>query len=392
MTKHLAKRVSNYELFFDLAVVLAIGQLTTAIHIDTINVSNVLFFLGGSIILLNIWNFEAIYYNKYGDSRRADIYTVILLMMWLGNLALAYNFDINVLTKDPGNTVIFNSMLVLAYATIAAQYFFKGKKLGFSQDIKSNIILQIIYLVPLVPVALGLLPYSHWVLAYSVLPIFVPILLRLPFIRDWHARHFDTNLNFPHFVERNQLLMILTFGETVIGTIRTYPLRNFPLEGFFLFLGMAGLFLFYMTQTFVNINHHQKTSVMPYFYSHALAIISLLFFTVGLEFMSDHHHYKLGVIFFIFSVVGFYIGVLSTSRYNQELYKPTLGLMGQYAAALLLAILAFVLLRDNLLAMGISLVVLDYIMLQIGMNFRKKQREKHNVPHPDPTLNIRDFS
>lgn len=392
MTKHLAKRVSNYELFFDLAVVLAIGQLTSAIHVENVDANTIFFFLGGCIIILNIWNNEVIYYNKYGDSRRIDIYSIFALMLWLGNMALAFNFDLGFLLDHPSNVQLFNTMLVLCYGTIATQYFLKGRQLGFSNNIKSNVIVQLIYAIPLIPVALGLLPYSNWVLLYSLFPLILPGILRLPLFKNWHQRHFDSEFNFPHALERNQLLTILTFGETVIATIRTFPLSNSSIEGAILFLGMATLFTFYMGQTFINIDHHKHQPTFALFYSHALIIVSLLFFTVGLEFLADHHHHDLGFLFFIGSVIGFYLGVLSTSRYNQDIYKLNRTILVKYLLVLLLGSLVFTLGRHSLIVLGISLVLMNFIMLRISMNFRKQQREKHNIPHPDPKKNLRDFS
>lgn len=55
MPKILSKRVSNYELFFDLAVVLAIGQLTSAMHISHIGGMEIFAFIMANIILFNIW-------------------------------------------------------------------------------------------------------------------------------------------------------------------------------------------------------------------------------------------------------------------------------------------------------------------------------------------------
>ena len=50
MPKILSKRVSNYELFFDLAVVLAIGQLTSAMHISEIGGMEIFAFIMANII------------------------------------------------------------------------------------------------------------------------------------------------------------------------------------------------------------------------------------------------------------------------------------------------------------------------------------------------------
>lgn len=61
MSQFLSKRVSNYELFFDLAVVLAIGQLTSAIHLNHIGLQEVLAFITTNIIIFNIWHNEVLY-------------------------------------------------------------------------------------------------------------------------------------------------------------------------------------------------------------------------------------------------------------------------------------------------------------------------------------------
>lgn len=392
MIKHLAKRVSNYELFFDLAVVLAISQLTSAIHVASIGFNEIFSFLAACVIILNIWNNEALYYNKYGDSRRDDIYTIIALMLWIGNLALTFNFDIAYLQAHPRNAQIFNSLLILCYGTIGLQYYLKGRVLGFTSNIKTNIVLQLIYLLPLIPVAVGIFPYNHLVLSFYFLPLVLPLCFHFPFLKNWHQNSLEFDYNFPHALERNQLLTILTFGESVIGIIRTYPITEYLVEGILIFLGMATLFIFYMNQTFININHHQRTSVSRLFYSHALIIIGLLFFTVGLEFLADHHHHDLGVIFFISAVFVFYIGVLSTSIYKQDIYKLNRSILTKYSLTLVLGLLAVFLFRERLTFMGISLVIMNYLMMRLGLNFRKQQREKHNIPHPDPSKNLRDFS
>lgn len=393
MSNHKAKRVSNYELFFDLAVVLAIGQLTSAIHVEHIGLQQIIGFLAGIVIILNIWNNEAFYYNKFGDSRRADIYSVIILMLWIGNLALAFNFDVTFLRENYNNVLAFNSMLILSYATIALQYFLKGKKLGFLPDIKLNLSLIAIYILPLVPIATGLVQYNDWVLSLYFIPMLIPIIQRLPFFKSsiFGASSIQ-EINFPHALERNQLLTILTFGESVIGTIRTYPLMTHPIDGLLFFLGLGTLFIFYMTQTFININHHQRTKVFGLFYSHALIIISLLFFTVGLEFLADHHHHDLGVIFFIGAIMSFYVGVIATSIYNQDFYRLNRKVIAHYAVTLLIGAFLFYLFRNNSILLGLTLVVHNYTMMQISMKHRFAQRERNNIPHPDPTQNLRDFS
>ncbi len=73
MSKIVSKRVSNYELFFDLSFVLAISQMTSAVHIEPLNWQQIVAFITINIVMISIWNNEAYYYNKYGDSRMIDI-------------------------------------------------------------------------------------------------------------------------------------------------------------------------------------------------------------------------------------------------------------------------------------------------------------------------------
>ncbi|VUW95285.1 Bacterial low temperature requirement A protein (LtrA) [Streptococcus constellatus] len=380
MSQHKSKRVSNYELFFDLAFVIAISQLTSAIHVSTVGFNEILSFIAGSIIMLNIWNNEAFYYNKYGDSRRGDIFTIIILMLLVGNLALNYNFDIERLRQDYSSVIAFNIFLALVYGVIAIQYYLKGRALGFNKDIKLSIVLLGIYILSVLPVAMGLIPYSHFILPFYLLPLILPI-----FIRSYSQSHF---MNFPHALERNQLLTIITFGETVIAIIKTYPLAKSPLEGAALFFGMAGLFMFYMSQTFLNINHHRVGSTMQLFYAHAIIVISLLFFTVGLEFLVDHHHHEQGAIFLIVAIIGFYLGVLMTSAYNHELYRLNGAVLMRFASILTLEVLAFYLLRNHVALLGLAMMLMNYLMNRTAMLYRRECRERQNVPHPDPRQNL----
>lgn len=139
MSKIVSKRVSNYELFFDLSFVLAISQMTSAIHIEPLNWQQIVAFITINIVMISIWNNEAYYYNKYGDSRMIDIYSVIFLMLWVGNLALNINFDLDILANNQLTVIAFNSFLILAYLTIALQYYLKGRKLGFNRVMKFHI-------------------------------------------------------------------------------------------------------------------------------------------------------------------------------------------------------------------------------------------------------------
>lgn len=383
MAQTLAKRVSNYELFFDLAIVLAIGQLTESIHLSHIGVYEILSFIVTNIILFNVWINEVLYFNRYGDSRVHDIYTVSALMFVLGNIALNFNMDFKSYSTGNLNEKIFNTLLISSYAIIILQYYFKGKKVGFTKDIKISLLVPTIYIATLLPLAFGIIPVNILTIVIYLLPNIIPLFFR---------KQYDVQLvNFPHALERLQLVTILTFGEAVIGIISTYPITSNLLLGPLFFFGMASLFIFYMGQTFLNIDHHRNTPPSVLFYAHLPIFIGINIFTVGVEFLADHHHASIGFFLFFAGIISFYLGVLATSPYNQKIYQLTKSVWVKYSLVIILGLGAMILFRESLLLLAITLIILNFTMMQISILSRRRARERHNIAHPDSRHNPRDF-
>ena len=88
MPKITAKRVSNYELFYDLVFVLATSGLTSLLHAEHITLMTLEIFLAASIGIYSIWLFETFYLNKYGERDRMDIYTIIAGMFVVGQMSV----------------------------------------------------------------------------------------------------------------------------------------------------------------------------------------------------------------------------------------------------------------------------------------------------------------
>ncbi len=384
-----AKRVSNYELFFDLALVLAIGQLTSAIHVNQIGWEEVITFVLSNLILSVVWINEVFYYEKYGDSRRIDIFTVIALMFFLGNLALNFNYSsvATSLVAGSPNVMVFNSLLIASYLVIIVQYILKGRYIGFNHDIKINVILLGVYSLSLLPYALGIWGINHWALVIYSLPILLPRIVTPIFYKDQEIR-----TNFPHAVERSQLMTILTFGESVIAIISTYPITDNWYQGALIFLGMALMFMFYMGQTFLSIDHHQQADVALLFYAHTLIFLGINSFTVGVEFLADSHHAHTGLYFFLAGVVLFYIGTIMTTVYNQKLYRIGKRQYAVLTLGMIIFILITLLIGSRILALSLLLILFFWLISRYNMIVRRRIRERNNIPHPDPAVNKRDFS
>lgn len=384
MTNSISKRVSNYELFFDLAFVLAISKLTLSIHINHIHFQEIFLFIITNVILLNLWMVEVFYYNKYGDSRRIDIFTITALMFVVGNLALT--FDMNTGNFYAGNPTVrlFNALLMLSYAIVGIQYFLKGRVLGFSKDILANTVMCFIYSLFFFPFVAGWLgPNIYSAVIYlfpNILPLFTNRFL------DYQR------INFPHIVERLQLITILCFGEMVIAIISSYPLTTSLYQGALLFLGMSYMFVFYIMQTFLAIDHHHKARGRLLFYAHNLIFIGVNLFTVGIEFLSEAHHARLGYYLFLIGFLGFYIGTITTTYYNQSIYKLRGHIYLKWSILIGIGAFAMSFIRENIFFLSVVLAIIAKLNNSYYLWIRRKQREQQHIPHPNPHQNIRDFS
>ncbi|HFU4203318.1 TPA: hypothetical protein ACGO8F_000907 [Streptococcus suis] len=88
-------------------------------HLEEVTVDAILAFIISNVTLLMVWVNEVFFYEKYGDSRRIDIFTVIALMFFLGNMALNFNMDFSSLNAGSPTVVSFNLLLITSYGVIA---------------------------------------------------------------------------------------------------------------------------------------------------------------------------------------------------------------------------------------------------------------------------------
>lgn len=384
----LAKRVSNYELFFDLAFVLALRELNGSFHMEQIGFQHVLLFVLANIVLMTIWFNEVLYYQKYGDSRRADIYTVIALMFVVGHLAMNFHLETTELGAGSPIVWLFNSLLFVAYGIIILQYVIKGRQQGFNRDMKLSILSLMLYMFLLLPFILGIVGWSLWMSFVYVFPMILPLV----FVTFFYRGREELPTNFPHAVERGQLITILSFGESVIAIIGSYSLNEAFLTGALLFFGMASMFMNYMSQTFLGVDHHSQKFVAPLFYLHLVIVLGINFFTVSVEFLADAHHADFGRFLFLAGVLLFYMGTYGTSIYNYPYYK--LGRKNYYHLFVLFTgtLVALWFSGNNVFYLSLILSLSSYLLGFYVFRFRKKARQAHGLPQPDRRLNLRDFS
>ncbi|SUN75852.1 low temperature requirement A [Streptococcus massiliensis] len=188
-----AKRVSNYELFYDLVFVLATSGLTGLLHNEHFTLQSLIIFISASVGILSIWYYETVYLNKFGERDRIDIYTIIAGMFVIGQMS------VNMTSRPTQATLtLFQFLYALAYGIILLQFYLRGKKDGFNSDflfhVKNLVAIVIFYLLTTVGAATNLLKIGNWAMFVTFVPLLIPFFLR--------NVDMTKSINFPHLLER----------------------------------------------------------------------------------------------------------------------------------------------------------------------------------------------
>lgn len=203
-------------------------------------------------------------------------------------------------------------------------------------------------------------------------------------------KDFDNGLtNFPHLVERTQLITIITFGEVVIASIKTFPLMENLGTGIFSFVAMAFIFIAYISQTTLAMDHHSKRRSMLLVYLHLIIIITVNLFTAGIEMLGHagkhetqhtaEHGAEHGSAAFtnvlemiVIGIVIFYICLCGLSVYNKNNAYLTKVEIAQYVIFTLIMVVLVFGVPQRLEIILIILAIYTYSMARVGFRFREK--------------------
>ena len=132
-----------------------------------------------------------------------------------------------------------------------------------------------IYIAALLPIDFGIYVYMLGILLTFVMPI---ILTR-------HTSLFQINL--PHLIERISLLVIITFGEMIMGLADFFTLENFSIHSILYFIIMVNLFMNYFGKFDHAIDEEGKNKGIFLIYSHYPIFIGLIMVTVSMSFFGQ---------------------------------------------------------------------------------------------------------
>ena len=311
LIKH--KRVEFSELFYDLVLVFAISKTTALIHHlhDGILTWSSLFdFFMSLLVLVNSWMIQTVYTNRYGKN---SLFNMVIMFINMGLLL----FISNMIGHDW--QLYFHSfcwavgtLTLTLFFQYLVEYYRKSTDTVNRKSIKGFLWMTGlrtfgVYLAALLPINLGI-----YVFVLSILLTFIK-----PITMTRKAKYFQVNL--PHLIERFSLLVIITFGEMIMGLANFYTLEDFSIYSILYFIIMLSLFLFYFSQFDHAIDEASNQKGIFLIYSHYPIFIGLIMMTVSMSFLLYPEANHLFVTSFFYMGLGlFQAAVLANGPYNKH--------------------------------------------------------------------------
>ena len=372
-----AKKVSNYELFFDLVFVLATSQLVGILHSTPehiVNLQGILAFFVATISVWSVWLLENSYLNRYSRRDANDIYTIIAAALVIGNMVTLFtaNWRLGIVNFNGIAIpvyIYYNLLMIVVLGIIIMQYLLHIRKYQQCTNdmviqIKGIFIAIVIVIVSMVIISFTPVEYINYIylfsyLAFLIYPTFMTKKMKYRY------------MNFPHLVERMQLITILTVGELVIAVIKTYPLAEHFLLSVSTFVMVGFLFVSYISQTVIGIEHHQERAGGPLVYLHIGILIAINIITAGVEMYYDGQLLEMGSSMVLVGITLFYVCLFGTSRYNKEGLQMTKQVARNYFIVYLIGMfLAFLFKTNTPIFFGI-LAIQSVVMTRVAFRSRR---------------------
>lgn len=321
------KPVELIELFYDLIFVYAISQLTGLISEPVggiIPPYNLFAYFITCFVILQAWLYFTNYVNRYCRWEWYDYVLTFVNMtavIYMSNTILG-DWSVMYFTYDISMLIILLTVVLLYSVHAREEKSFDG---AAGNSIKILLIVCGIYGVSILASLFGFKEY--------VLPINVVAIITGAFLPFFIRGKFSKNIiNFPHLVERFELLTIITFGEAVVGITHFFDTTNFNLIPILVFFIILMMFTSYGVQIHRLMEHMRVERALRLMFSHYFVIISINLVTVAFELTQagDVNHYLTGALM-IFSLLVFYISILVNKEYYKEgisLTKNDLLVMG----------------------------------------------------------------
>ena len=359
LIKH--KRVEFTELFYDLVLVFAISKTTALIHHlhnGILTWNSIFDFFMSLLVLVNSWMIQTVYTNRYGKN---SLFNMVIMFINMGLLL----FISNMIGHDW--QVYFHSfcwavgtLTLTLFFQYLVEYYRKSTDTVNRKSIKGFLWMTGlrtfgVYLAAVLPINFGIYAF-----VLSILLTFI-----MPIIMTRKAKHFQINL--PHLIERISLLVIITFGEMIMGLANFFTIENFSIYSVLYFIIMLSLFLFYFDQFDHAIDETSNQKGIILIYSHYPIFIGLIMMTVSMSFLLNPEANHLFVTSFFYIGLGlFQAAVLANGPYNKHYLRFSKRFYFIQAALYLTALILSLIFASNPL---IVVTIATILTLAIEIHF-----------------------
>lgn len=328
LIKH--KLVEFSELFYDLVFVYAISKTTAIIHHlhrGLLSLEAILSFLLVLIILVNSWMIQTVYTNRYGKN---SLFNMVIMFINMAILLLISNM----ITADWRS---YFNYFCWTVGTLSFTLFFQYLVEYLQQKDERNIIRRFLWITrlrSLIVCIAALLPVN-WGSPIFILGILGTFILPARLSRI--TNHFQVNL--PHLIERISLLVIITFGEMIMGIANFFTPETLSIHSVLYFIIMVLLFLFYFGQFDHAIDEKGDNNGIFLIYSHYPIFIGLIMVTVSMSFLVNPEVHHLFATSFFYTGIGlFQAAVLSNGRFNKSYLRYSKTFYGIQAGIFLICL------------------------------------------------------
>ena len=332
------KRVEFSELFYDLVFVFAISKATALIHPlhdGVVSWDSLLDFFISVMVIINSWMIQTIYTNRYGTNSLFNMvimFTNMGLMLFISNM-IGYNWQ----QWFYYTCWAVGTLTLTLFFQYLVEFFKESTDNTDRESIKGFLWLTGlqslgVYLAALFPIYVGVYIFIASILLTFIVPIFV-------ITKD---EHFQVDL--PHLIERVSPLVIITFGEMVVGLASFFTIEDFSIYSVLNFVIMVSLFLFYFGEFDHAIDEGSNQKGVFIIYSHYPILIGLMLMTVSMGFLlNPEANLFVAISLFYIGIGLFQAAVLANGPYNKNYLRyPRSCYCAQatlYLAALILSLL-----------------------------------------------------
>ena len=309
------KKVELIELFYDLIYVYAISRLQLLIDGGTGQaegfVPSFTRYLVFCLIILQGWLYLTNYVNRYGKWRLYDYFLIPINMIAV--LYMSNTISANWLNM----TFAFNISMIVMLSCVALLYFIqiKTKQPQLSAAKNSLKILAVLCFLYIVSTIVSLFWSSEIAVYIDLLAILAGAFL--PFIIKGK---FDKKIiNFPHLMERFELLTIVSFGDAIVTITGFFDVSKFTLLPSAVFILVLSLFSCYVMQIHMLIDHNKEHRALRLMFTHYFIVIAINMLTISFKFLIVNNSDHLFIALHTFAaLIMFFVSIYLNSKYHKE--------------------------------------------------------------------------